>query len=164
MASSQTEATEALLSTRWLWTAVRPRVRADAADTRWHDCCSFSPSVGQTLPQQCWHVSSLMTDSSLTVRCPLSKAHMDKNKPICTHTRPALIKEQRPAAGLREEKRHTAEVGYGEVDYSACAGSNFSHERICKGLSDSWRRMECVITAFQSTQLPFSHLTLALRK
>lgn len=110
---------------------------ADATDTWWPDCCSFSPSVGQTLPQQCWHLSGSVTDRSLSRRTsPLSKAHMDKNScaQTHTHTHMVLIKEHQPQlVGWLGEVGGT-EVGYWEVDYSACVGSNFSNVGICGGL------------------------------
>lgn len=116
-------------------------MRADATATRWPDCCSFSPSVGQTLPRQRWHVSGLVTDSSLSQCRPLSKAHMDRNKglphtPRCMHTHTALIKEQQPQlfgsggrGGRKEQKWVT-----GKLIIQHVHGSNFSNVGICKGL------------------------------
>lgn len=84
---------------------------ADATDTWWPDCCSFSPSVGQTLPQQCWHFSGLMTDSSLSQRRPLSKAHMDKNSYAQMHVHMALIKERKPQLVGWGEKKENSRSG-----------------------------------------------------
>lgn len=91
---------------------------------------ALSVHLSDRLPRQCWHVSGLVTDSSLSQCRPLSKAHMDRNKGLRTrpdaYTHSIDQRATTTTVWFRGEKKKRAA--------SACAGSNFSNVGICKGL------------------------------
>lgn len=125
--------------------SVRPAINALVSTSWYYECVQMPRTLGGLIVALSVHLSDRLRRRSVgTSAARWQTAHSHSAVHYQMHTWTKIVMHRRihtwhwsKSNGhnwLVGEKRKTTEVGYWEVDCSACVGSSFSNVGICKGL------------------------------